>query len=98
MGYRLARSLQQIVNSSEKGKENLCSVLEIILLLQKGAKPSILNKPRILNKTRGKDYIHSVTYKKRVYTASSLNPVETIKSVYHPKRDYLDTLLQENYL
>ena len=92
MGYRLARSLQQIVNSSEKGKENLCSVLEIIFLLQGGAEPSILNKPR------GKDYIHSVTYKKRVYTARSLNPVETLKLTYHPDRDHLDTLLQENYL
>ena len=92
MGYRLARSLQQIVNSSEKGKENSCSVLEIIFLLQGGAEPSILNKPR------GKDYIHSVTYKKRVYTARSLNPVETLKLTYHPDRDHLDTLLQENYL
>lgn len=92
MGHKLARSLQQIVNSSEKGKENSCSVLEIIFLLQEGAVPSILNKPR------GKDYIHRVTYKKRVYTASSLNPVETIKLTYHPDRDHLDTLLQANYL
>ena len=84
MALKKIRNLQQIIASSKENKKNLCSVLDILTLLQAGAKPSILNKPE------DKDYLHVVTYKGRVYAAKSLNLVQTIQQVYHPKREYLD--------
>lgn len=78
MAFKSIRTLQQIIASAKKTRENSCSVLEMITLLQGGAKPSILNQPE------GEEYVHRVIFRKIVYTARTINPVQTLQLTYHP--------------